>query len=1648
MRRCLASLFVALAHSPALAAGLNDTGQSLCYDTAGNTVGCNVGGYPRQDGRYGRDAANAAALLAKSGAGASGFDYTRICNSGHIAGQIGCPASPAVGRGFNEWGCTRDNQTGLVWEVKTDDNSLRDKDWTYSWHNPDAGSNGGNAGLADGGVGQNGDNCFGAANCDTGKFIADVNAMNSGIGLCGHNDWRLPGLREIHSITHKGTSVPSIDAAFFPNTLPASYWTASTYAPSPAAAWIVDFGSGGFGNANKTENKSIRLVRGRQFPNGTTLPEAVDDAYQLPSDTASVIAAPGGLLVNDTLNGAALGSHSTPAHGALTLGADGGFTYTPDAAYVGADSFTYTLTNANGTSTATTRLTVVAPPTATADSYQIAIDTRRSVAAPGLLANDAANGGTAILTTPASHGSATVAEDGGFSYAPANGYAGSDSFAYTVTNAAGASTATVTLTLVAAPLAAGDAYSVALNTPRTLAAAQGVLANDTVNGATIVANTAPAHGTLSLNSPDGSFTYTPGNGYAGADAFTYTLTNVAGSSTGNVSLTTYVPPVATTDSYSVPSGSALNPDALAGVLANDTGGSSVTLVAGPSHGTLTLNADGSFSYVPSGGYSGTDSFTYTISNYAGTSTGTVNLSVTAPPAITSANTVNFYTGEAASFTVTTTGAPPPGVTVSGSLPASVSFSSASKQLSGTALLAEAGNYPLTVTADNGVGSPASQSFTLRIVPVNQAPSFTKGANQTIPEDAGPQTVAAWATAISVGPASDTGQSISFETAVDAPALFAAGPSVAANGTLSFTPAANACGTANVGVTARDDGGTAHGGVDVSAQQSFQIVVTCVNDAPSFTAGGNVTVAEDSGTYSTAWASAVSRGGGSDEASQVLTFQVSNDNTALFTQQPAITSAGVLTFTPAGNANGIATATVSLKDDGGTANGGVDTSASSTFTITVTPVNDPPVATDQSYAAQAHMPITIPAASGLLQGASDTTDGGTPVYIGKINGLAVSAGSPTVAVSGVGTVTVTPSTGAFDFQPAPGITGNKTFTFDVCDSGTPTPDACITKTAGFSIAGPVIWFVDPGFGAGGDGTLNKPFTTLAEAVTQLGSNTNQRIFLYSGYTYPGGRSQNAGEWLVGQGTTGTFDAVMGITPPANTWTRPTLGLAKPTVSGTVTLGNGSAVKGLLISAGANTGLNDSGTAVANVAVSQVDIVTTTGTAIDISDVSSSTFALGSVSANGGASGIKVRNFTNGSFTVSGGTIQNLIGADAYPPNGTGVGIWLSGASGVALSGMTLNNFANFAIYGSNVANFSMSGVTVGGTNGSTLASPYDEASVSFDNLSGTASITGSTIGGGFNRHFRLVNTTGTLDRLTLDNVTFPLNGSLPGDDAVLIEAQGTAIVKVTVQNSSFNSAAGDLFQMNMVDNSNGDLVFSGNTLNNQHPAIMPGGGGINIVGGSGSGNGATLTYSIANNTLNGAKGTALLVRKGSDQSGAFSGTVSGNTLGSGSSGSLQAPGIAIHQSGGGSHRARVHGNNIQRFGNQGLYLVAGENLAGTSGAFDVTATGNVLATPTPYAGAPYNGLYVNAGTIVGDAFTVCADIGGAGLGNSTAGSGTGGENDIRVRQRMGGTLRLPGYGGAAGDTAAVQTYLSARNTGTVVATTSTSAFAGGAACLLP
>ena len=100
-----------------------------------------------------------------------------------------------------------------------------------------------------------------------------------------------------------------------------------------------------------------------------------------------------------------------------------------------------------------------------------------------------------------------------------------------------------------------------------------------------------------------------------------------------------------------------------------------------------------------------------------------------------------------------------------------------------------------------------QSFTITINAVNDPPSFTAGPSQTVFEDAGPQTVSPWATAISPGPANESGQTVSFNiTSNSQPGLFSVGPNVSPAGVLTYTPAPNAFGTATITLVIQDSGG--------------------------------------------------------------------------------------------------------------------------------------------------------------------------------------------------------------------------------------------------------------------------------------------------------------------------------------------------------------------------------------------------------------------------------------------------------------------------------------------------------------------------------------------------------------------------------------------------------------------------------------------------------------------------------------------------------------------------------------------------------------------------------------------------------------------------------------------------------------------------
>jgi hypothetical protein len=189
--------------------------------------------------------------------------YTKISNSGAVL-----PDTATLGNGVNDWACTKDNKTGLTWEVETDDGGLRDKDWYYSWYKP-SGDNGGSVGYTD--TLFNTPNCSTKDNCNTDAFTNAVNAK----GLCGKKDWRMPTKDELMKLvvcsdgkydmdgfcTNITVSTPTINSTYFPNTLDRGYWSSSPYADDSGSAWYVHFYYGNSSFYGKYGYNFVRLVR-------------------------------------------------------------------------------------------------------------------------------------------------------------------------------------------------------------------------------------------------------------------------------------------------------------------------------------------------------------------------------------------------------------------------------------------------------------------------------------------------------------------------------------------------------------------------------------------------------------------------------------------------------------------------------------------------------------------------------------------------------------------------------------------------------------------------------------------------------------------------------------------------------------------------------------------------------------------------------------------------------------------------------------------------------------------------------------------------------------------------------------------------------------------------------------------------------------------------------------------------------------------------------------------------------------------------------------------------------------------------------------------------------------------------------------------
>ncbi|TVZ41001.1 OmpA family protein [Alteromonadaceae bacterium 2753L.S.0a.02] len=387
---------------------------------------------------------------------------------------------------------------------------------------------------------------------------------------------------------------------------------------------------------------------------------AVNDAPSTTDDTASTNednAVMVDVLANDadsddSINAASVTVVTAPTDGSTSINTGTGvITYTPDADFNGSDSFTYTVQDATGDTSAEANVSITVnavndAPVASNDMVNTDINTAVSI---DVAANDSdVDTGDSVDTTTlaiisgASNGSAVV-NAGQIDYTPNTDYLGSDSFTYTIDDSNGATSnvATVTISVIdpnTAPSVANDTAS----TDEDNAVVVNVLSNDNdpdgslvPSSVTVVSNA--SNGSTSVNATTGAITYTPAADFNGSDSFTYTVEDDIGAVSSAATVTITVnsindAPVANNDMVTLLEDASLSIN----VLGNDSdvdgtlNAASLTVVTNATSGVAVLDGN-NILYTPLDDFAGSDSFTYTVEDNDGLVSNTATVTLTVDP---------------------------------------------------------------------------------------------------------------------------------------------------------------------------------------------------------------------------------------------------------------------------------------------------------------------------------------------------------------------------------------------------------------------------------------------------------------------------------------------------------------------------------------------------------------------------------------------------------------------------------------------------------------------------------------------------------------------------------------------------------------------------------------------------------------------------------------------------------------------------------------------------------------------------------------------------------------------------------------------------------------------------------------------------------
>ena len=307
-------------------------------------------------------------------------------------------------------------------------------------------------------------------------------------------------------------------------------------------------------------------------------------------------------------------------HGSLTFQTNSSFVYVATAGYVGNDTFRYRITDGAQTTEADVTITVVNQrPIADNDKYGATVEQLLTVtAAAGVLANDVDPDQDvlqAVLSSGPTHGTLNLHTDGSFSYLPNAGFIGVDEFRYEAKDTLNLKSFIRTVSISTALVATDDDYEVSHD--RTLIGDVGSNDHSVSGPAPIyVLVSGPASGSFSL-SASGTYSFTPATHFVGLATFTYRFSangNQSNIATAKIDVVNEAPLVFT-GTWRESHGQTIIASVADGLAFRsrdrDEDALTFSVVQQPTHGTLTLQTNGSFVYVPTDpAYTGPDSFTW------------------------------------------------------------------------------------------------------------------------------------------------------------------------------------------------------------------------------------------------------------------------------------------------------------------------------------------------------------------------------------------------------------------------------------------------------------------------------------------------------------------------------------------------------------------------------------------------------------------------------------------------------------------------------------------------------------------------------------------------------------------------------------------------------------------------------------------------------------------------------------------------------------------------------------------------------------------------------------------------------------------------------------------------------------------------------